>query len=288
MGKFTMKLEKLVIKQPLKGKIVVIGGGSKGMGHETSKIVVKLGGSLCIIARGQEALKQTANECEKLMTSKDQFVETISCDTTDMDALKPQLEAFVQTHGTPDYLLNMVGYAFPQYVEKLTLEDIKNNTNVNFYGQLIPTLILLPYFMKAKRGYIANVSSVCGFMGLFGYVAYAPSKFAVVGLTETLRNELSPYNIKLSILYPPDTQTPGFDEENKIKPPECAMISEGAKVLTAEQVAEAFIKGIMKNKFNIYPGESKLISFIKRHFPKLLFSIIDGDLKKARKKLGKE
>ncbi|MHA1584928.1 MAG: SDR family oxidoreductase [Promethearchaeota archaeon] len=283
-----MKLEKLVIKQPLKGKIVVIGGGSKGIGLETSKDIVKLGGSLCIIARGKEALKKAANDCEKIITSNKQFVETIICDTTDMDALKPLLEAFIQTHGTPDYLINVVGYAYPQYVEKLTLEDIKKNTDVNFYGQLVPILILLPYFIKAKKGHIANVSSVCGFLGIMGYTTYAPSKFAIVGLTETLRNELSPYNIKFSILYPPDTKTPGFDKENEIKPKECALISEGAKVLSAAQVAEVFIKGILKNKFNIYPGESKFISTMKRLFPKLVFSIIDGDLKKARKKLGKE
>ena len=156
-----------------------------------------------------------------------------------------------------------------------------------FNGQLIPTLIVLPYLMKAKKGQIAFVSSTVGFMGVMGYVSYAPSKFAIVGLAESLRNELSPYNIKISVLYPPDTDTPGFAIENQTKPPECAMISEGAKLLQPEEVAQFFVKGILKKKFAILKGDVKLYWWIKRVFPRLVYSFLDSDLKKARKKLGK-
>ncbi len=72
-----------------------------------------------------------------------------------------------------------------------------------------------------------------------------------------------------------------------IKPPECAMISEAAKLLSAEKVAQVFVKGILKKKFNIYPGISLLFNIAKRLFPKLAMSIADSDLKSARKKLGK-
>ena len=275
------------MSQKFAGKFAIVCGGSKGIGLETAKLIAKLGGNICIIARNQETLSQASEEIMAGRHSDGQFVETISCDTTDMDTLKPLLAAMVEKHGVPDYLINAVGYAYPQYVEKLSLDDFKKNMDVNYYGVLVPILILLPYFMKAKKGHIANVSSAAGYIGIMGYTTYSPTKFAIVGLTEALRNELKPYHISFSLLYPPDTQTPGLDVENKIKPPECSMISEAAKILSAEKVAQVFVKGILKKKFNIYPGLSLLYSIVKRLFPKLAMSIADSDLKSARKKLGK-
>jgi 3-dehydrosphinganine reductase len=224
-----MGIEKLIKKQPFKNQVAIVTGGSKGIGKATAKIIVQLGGSVCIIARGAEALEEAATEMKALITNDQQFVETISCDTADMDKLEPLLKEFIENHGVPDYLINNVGYAYPQYIEQLTLEDFQRNMNVNYYGQLVPTMILLPYFMTAKKGYIAHVSSFLGIMGIMGYATYCPTKFALVGLAEVMRNELKPYNIHVSLLYPMDTQTPGFDEENKLKPQECAMMSQDRK-----------------------------------------------------------
>ena len=218
--------EELIAQQPFKGKSAVIPGGSKGMGKETAKLFVQLGGSACIIARGIDALKETEEECNKLKSDDSQFVEIISCDTTDMDKLKPLLDDYINSRGLPDYLFNFVGYAFVQYIEKLTLDDFKNNMNVNYYGQLVPTLIIMPYFMEAKTGYISFTSSIMGFMAVMGYTTYCPSKYALFGLAEVLRHELLPYNIKVSILFPTDTDTPGLAEENILKPEECKIISE--------------------------------------------------------------
>ena len=282
-----MAIKKLIEKQPFKGKIAVIPGGSKGMGKATAKLFVQLGGSACIIARGVDALKETAGECEKLKTDDSQFIETFSCDTTDMNKLKPFLEDFIKKHGIPDYLFNFVGYAHVQYLEKLTLEDFKKNMNVNYYGVLVPILILLPHYMKAKKGYITITSSAMGFLGFMGYATYAPSKFALVGLAEVLRNELKPHDINVSILYPVDTDTPGLEEENKLKPPECAMMSEVGKLLTPEEVAETFIEGVLKKKFEILPGRAKFGWRMMRLFPNIVRSTFDSSYKKARKKLGK-
>lgn len=276
-------MEKLYFKD----KIAIICGGSKGIGKETSKLVVKMGGSVLIIARDAEVLKTAAEEMNQLKILDSQFVEYISCDTTDMVKLKPLIEDFIGKHRVPDYLLNLVGYAYPQYIEKLTLDDFKKNMDVNFYGQLCPILILLPYFMKENRGYIANTSSVLGFFGMMSYATYCPSKFAIVGLTEALRHELKPHNIKFSILYPADTDTPGLAKENEISPEECKILSETVKLLSAEEVAKVFIKGIRKRKFNILPSGAKMTWLLNRYLPGLVRSFLDADYKKARKRLGK-
>ncbi|MHA1786282.1 MAG: SDR family NAD(P)-dependent oxidoreductase, partial [Candidatus Helarchaeota archaeon] len=213
-----MSIKKLIEKQPFKEKIAIITGGSKGIGKEIAKLFVRLGSSTCIIARNMEILEESAREMEKLIIHENQFVEKISCDTTDMDKLKPLLLDFVKSHGVPDYLINNVGFAYPQYIEKLTLDDFRRSMNVNYFGQLVPTLILLPDFIKARKGHVGFVSSFLGFFGIMGYATYAPTKFAIVGLAEVMRNELKPYNIGISVLFPSDTKTPGFDEENKLKP----------------------------------------------------------------------
>ena len=164
-----MASEELITQKPFKGKFAILPGGSKGIGKATAKIFVQLGGSICIIAKGIDALKETQEECNKLKSDDSQFVEIIACDTTDMDKLKPLLTDIIKKHIIPDYLFNFVGYAYVQYLEKLTLEDFKRNMNINYYGQLVPTLIILPYFLEAKNGYITFTSSVNGFMGIMGY-----------------------------------------------------------------------------------------------------------------------
>jgi len=279
-----MAEEKSIKKQPFKGKTAIVCGGSKGIGKATAKEIVRLGGNVCIIARNLDDLRAAAEEIKRLKIDDTKFVEIISCDTTDMDKLKPLLTDFIDKHGVPDYLINVVGYAYPQYIQNLTLEDFKKNMDINYYGQLVPILIVLPHFIKAKKGYIANVSSMMGYFGMMGYATYAPTKFAIVGLTEVLRHELKPYNIHFSILYPPDTNTPGFQRENETKPKECAIMSEEAKLLSPEGVAEVFVKGILKEKFNILPGNAKFIWKMYRHFPNLVRNIIDKDYEKARKK----
>ena len=279
-----MVKDELIEKQPFKGKAAIIPGGSKGMGKATAKEFVQLGGNVCIIARGLEALKETEEECNKLKSDDSQFVEIISCDTTDMDKLKPLLTDFIDKHGVPDYLFNFVGYAYVQYIEKLTLDDFKNNMNVNYYGQLVPTLIVLPYFMDAKNGYITFTSSVMGFMAIMGYTTYCPSKYAIFGLAEVLRHELLPYKIKVSVLFPIDTDTPGLAEENKLKPEECKIISETGSIMTAEEVAEKFIDGVLNERFEILPGEAAFERKEMRENPDGMRGVVDSLYKRARRK----
>jgi 3-dehydrosphinganine reductase len=283
-----MSSEDIISQQPFKGKFAVIPGGSKGMGKATAKLFAQLGGSVCIIAREMEALKQTQDECNRLKAEDSQFIEIMSCDTTDMQKLKPLISELINRHTVPDYLFNFVGFAYVQYLEKLTLEDFKRNMDVNYYGQLIPTLILLPYFLESKNGYLTFTSSALGFMGFMGYATYAPSKYALFGLAEVLRHELLPYNIKISILFPVDTDTPGFAEENKLKPPECAIISESGTLLTAEEVADTFIKGILEEHFEILPGEAAIQLKTMRENPDDIRGVFDRLYKRARRKTGRK
>ncbi len=275
-------------KIKLIGKTAFICGGSKGIGKETAREFMRQGGNVCILARDLKVLQETKSDLEELRISNDQFIKTISGDATDMEEVRPKIESFIKEYGTPDFLINAVGYAYPEYVENLKLKDFKKNMDVNYYGQLVPTLLFLPYMIANNQGHISFISSIMGYMGIIGYASYAPTKFALVGLAEVLRHELSPYNISISILYPPDTDTPGFEVENQTKPVETAILSETAKLYTPEKVARKYLSGILKGKFHIMLGEGVWIWRLFRYFPKLVHAVTDYDLRKARKKLGKE
>ncbi|TFG15893.1 MAG: SDR family NAD(P)-dependent oxidoreductase [Promethearchaeota archaeon] len=283
-----MANEDLMAQKPFKDKFALIPGGSKGMGKAVAKLFIQLGGSVCIIARGMDALKETQEECEKLKPEESQYVEIISCDTQDMDKLKPLVEEIIKKHKLPDFLFNFVGYAYADYLEKLTLDDFKNNMNVNYYGQLVPTLIILPHFMDAKQGYITFTSSVMGFMAIMGYATYVPSKYAVFGLAEVLRHELLPYNIQVSVLFPVDTDTPGLAEENKLKPEECKIISESGGLMSADEVAEIFIRGVLEQRFEILPGEAAIQLKSMRENPDDIRGVTDALYKRARRKTKKK
>ncbi|MFX1234791.1 MAG: SDR family oxidoreductase [Promethearchaeota archaeon] len=283
-----MTVEELINQQPFKGKFAVIPGGSKGIGKATAKLFIKLGGSVCLIARGLDILKETQDECNKLKSDDLQFVEIISCDTTDRDKLKPLITELIDQHQVPDYLFNFVGFAHLDYLEKLTLEDFKRNMDGNYYAQLIPTLILLPYFMESKNGYITFTSSVLGFMAIMGYATYVPTKYAIFGLAEILRHELLPYNIKVSVLFPPDTDTPGFAEENKLKPLECTIISQSGTIMKAEEVADTFIKNVLEERFEILPGEADIQLKTMRANPDDSRGVLDRLYKRARRKTGRK
>ena len=268
----------------LSGKTAIIAGGSKGIGRAVAEEFVRRGGTVCIIARNVKDLERAADEMRSLQPDAADRVSARACDTTDMKEIKRLIDDLVKKNGLPDYLMNFVGYAYPKYVQDLTFDDFKKNMEANYFGQLAPILALLPHYMKERRGHIVTCSSVLGYLGMMGYATYNPTKFAICGLTESLRHELKPYGIRFSILYPPDTDTPGFEKENETKPVEVSLISESGGLMAPAQVAKALLRGVVKNKFYILPGQARLLWTLTRHFPNLAHKIMDGELTKARKK----
>jgi 3-dehydrosphinganine reductase len=109
--------------------------------------------------------------------------------------------------------------------------------------------------MRANRkGRIVLVSSGAGLIGLYGYSAYAPSKFAVRGFGEALRQELRPEGISVSVVFPPDTDTPQLREEMRVRPEITSKIAGGAKVKSADEIAQAIWDGVKRGRFAIAPG----------------------------------
>ena len=259
---------------------IIVTGGSMGIGLATAEAIAGLGGSVCLVARRPEPLVRAQQRVRAAASSSHQFVETLACDVTDEAAFHPLLDDFIARRGVPDRLINTVGYAYPQRVAQLTLDDFRKQMAVNYFGQLVPTLLLLPHWLQQGRGHVAFTSSVLGYMSITGYAAYAPSKYALFGLAETLRHELKPRGVQVSILFPPDTDTPGFEHENLSKPPETAKLSEAGKLMSPEAVARVFVAGLLEGRFEILPGEARWIRLLARLFPGLMRWYLDRELAK--------
>ena len=272
----------------LVGQTAIVCGGSQGIGLSTAEEVIREGGSVAIVARGSGKLSAAVERLRPLIHNPAQFVEAIAADTADRDDIGPKLETFIEEWGTPDYLINAVGYARPDYASNLGLEDYRQQMDSNYFGQLIPTLVVLPHMLAARKGHIAFVSSMMGYFGIIGYAAYAPSKFALVGLAEVLRHEYRSSGLRVSVLYPPDTDTPGFASENASKPPETLELSANIKVAQPDEVARQFVDGIVREKFHILPSGAGMVWRLQRYVPHLVRAFLDRDLKKARRKVGKQ
>ena len=119
-------------------------------------------------------------------------------------------------------------------------------------------------------------------MGIFGYTAYSPSKFALRGLAEALRAEFLRDGVAVSIVYPPDTRTPQLDEENKTKPAETKRIGASAATLEPDYVARAIVRGIKEGRFSITPGwEMTVLNRFHSCLSPLLAKYFDRLIRKA-------
>jgi 3-dehydrosphinganine reductase len=264
-----------------RGKRALVTGGSSGIGLATARLLVKAGAEVWIVARGPERLEAARVELQAL-AGPGQRVGASQLDVSDLEACRALAPCVLEELGGLDLLVNNAGIAIPGYLHELPDEVFERTMAIDYFGTLNMTRAFLGHFMQQRAGHIANVSSTAGFLGVFGYAAYSPPKFAVAGLSEVLRQDLLPYGVGVSVLYPADTDTPQLAAENEIKPAETAAISGNVKPQSAEAVAAALLEGIAAGRLAIVPGAmNKLLWYLVRWAPWLVRMIVDRDLLKA-------
>ena len=235
-------------------KHVIITGGSSGIGKEVAKLLAREGANISIIARDRTKLASAQQEIALESTSTQQRIIALSADVCQRQEIEIAIEKAIASIGSPDILVTCAGIAHPGYFRELPLEIFENTMAINYFGSLYAIKAVLPAMEKQKRGHLVLISSGAGLIGIYGYTPYSPTKFALRGLGESLRGELKLSGIKVSIVYPPDTDTPQLEAEKKTKPPETKLITGGAQTWSAQDVAKEILKGIVQEKFAITPG----------------------------------
>jgi 3-dehydrosphinganine reductase len=244
------------------GKNALITGGSSGIGYALAQILVKQGTNVILVARRKELLEQRVGELNTLIQSPDHRVIGIQADVADWDQVQTMARQVISANTLPDLIINSAGIVEPGYVQDLSVEKFHQSMAINYHGTVHVIKAFLPDMMQRKSGYIVNISSIGGIVGVFGYTAYSGSKFAVRGFTDALRWELTPHNIGVTIVYPSDTETPQLEYDNQHKPPETKAIAEVAGGMTADVVAKEVIESIRRGKRVILPGSQAKMLYL--------------------------
>jgi 3-dehydrosphinganine reductase len=263
------------------GRLVLITGGSSGMGLALAQLLAAEGARVWLLARHQQKLEAAV---ESLPKPRGQTHGMVTADVTNWDRVHAAVRRVREAAGVPEVLINAAGAAHPAYLHETTLEIFREMMELNYFGTVHMVKAVVPDMLERGSGYIVNFSSGAGFLAPFGYAAYVPSKYAVRGLSDSLRLELKPMGIRLSIVFPPDTDTPGMENENKTKPYE-TLEAFSSKLLPADQVAQAVLKGMKRGRYAILPGgEIGLYYRLTYWLGDAIYPLMDLMLAQARRK----
>ena len=265
----------------LQGAHVLVTGGSSGIGLATARLAVDRGARVSLLARRPELLDEAATS----LRAGGGKVAVAAADVADAAEVGVAISALTAALGPVDIAVCSAGQARPGYFEQLDAELFRTMMDVNYFGTVNVARAVVPGMMERRRGSIVGVSSAAGLVGVFGYTAYAPTKFAVRGFLESLRGELAPYGVHVGCSFPPDTDTPQLADENRYKPRETKAVSGTIKPLSAERVARSIVEGIEKERFAIVPdlatrGLAKIVGLA----PGLVAGVMDRQVRKARSK----
>lgn len=226
-------------------------------------------------------------DTERELRSGHANVATAGLDVADPASVVAAVRDVTARLGPCDVLLTCAGIAHPGYFEQLDDNVFRRTMEVDYFGTLYAVRAVVPAMIERRHGSVVGISSGAGLVGVFGYTAYGPAKFAVRGLLESLRCELAPYGIHVGCVCPPDTDTPQLAYENRFKPTETRAISGTIKPLSADRVATHIIRGIERGEFLILPDwRSRLLARTVGPFRGTYAAAFDRAVRRARKRTG--
>ncbi len=180
------------------GKVVVITGASSGLGEATARALSAEGATVVLGARRTERLESLVTE----LTAAGGKALAVTTDVTHYDQVKQLVDTAVETYGRIDVMINNAGVMPRAPLDRLTIEDWDRAIDVNIKGVLYGISAALPHMEAQMSGHIINVSSVSGHKIGKEFSVYSATKFAVRALSEGLRMEVKPYNIRTTIISP--------------------------------------------------------------------------------------
>ncbi len=191
----------------IKGKVIVITGASSGFGEISAKYLSERGAKVVLAARRSDRIEKLALE----ITEKGGDALAVTTDVTDINQVRKLAEAAVDNFGRIDVMINNAGLMQQSPLESSKVDEWDNMIDVNIKGVLYGIDAVLPQMKKQKSGHIINVSSVAGHKVTPAGTVYCATKHAVRAISEGLRQEVKPYNLRTTIISPGavDTELPG-------------------------------------------------------------------------------
>src|SRR6266699_5821085 len=182
----------------IQGKVVVITGASSGLGEATARELSAQGATVVLGARRADRIEALADE----LTRRGGKALAVPTDVIHSEQVKKLVDRAVQAHGRIDVMINNAGLMPQSPLERLRIDEWDRMIDVNIKGVLYGIAAALPHMKQQKSGHIINVSSVAGHKVRAGGAVYAATKHAVLTLSEGLRQEVKPYNIRTTVISP--------------------------------------------------------------------------------------
>jgi len=252
-----------------KNKVVVITGGSEGIGKALVHAFLEDGAKVATCGRNFDKLYQL----QTLYPSKPLLTHT--ADVSKESDCNQFIQKVIKVYGTIDILINNAGISMRALFEETELDTLRKLMDINFWGAVYCTKFALPFIIENK-GSVAGISSIAGFRGLPGRSGYSASKFALNGWLESLRTELADSGVHVL------TACPGFTASNirkvalnKDARPEAESLMKEEKMMSSSECAAHIFKAIQDRKRTlILTAQGKEAVWINRIFPSLADKLI--------------
>ncbi len=265
----------------LKDRAVFVTGGSKGIGLAIVREFAARGANVFLVALEEDAPVDVRDELAREFPSV--RVGATACDVSDSAGVEAAIHQMLSEMGRVDGVVCNAGFDRPGYFAEKSPDEFRRMMEVNYLGSVFAAKCALPHLRSGS--FIAFTSSMAGITGIFGYSSYCPTKAAQIALAEALEQELAPQGIQVSVLCPPDTDTPGLRDPSKCVPVETQAITDSAQLMKPEDVARRFVDQLLAGTFHI---KVNLSSHLIYRFKGLAPNLFRWVLKRAIAKVSKQ
>jgi butyryl-CoA dehydrogenase len=248
-----------------KDKVAVVTGAGSGIGRALAQQLAASGANLALSDINQAGLDKTVASLAGVVKTT-----TYVFDVADRAAYQNFVTQVVLDHGQVDIVINNAGIVRLHSIEDGSYEDYQKTFDINIWGVLYGCKEFLPYLKQSSRAWLVNLSSGAGIIGIANYSSYNMSKFAVRGLTESLRSELCDTNVQVCCVHPGGVNT------NIVKAgvhsadaqASARKLATAIRQMSADQAANIILSGMVKGKKRILVGRDiKILDMVARLLP---------------------
>lgn len=233
--------------ESIKGKKILLVGATGGIGSRLAKLLIGSGADLFITGRSQDKLKKVA---AAINLPEEKF---ISCDITDSNAVARLNQRYFQSNQKIDILINASGIGIIKPFEELTEEEFLRSVNTNLFGAWLLMRSFMPSMKEAQKGLVINVPGVLGKVPMAGAAAYSATKYGLVGMTQSIREEIKRTDIRITNLFLGGVDSAFWDTINlRVQRDKMIMADEAAKAIwfLCQQPSSGVISEMVLQPFN--------------------------------------